>query len=85
LERGTLYTVRLQVSRGAGGIRGLFGGRTSPLTVSFDEEARGLATRRHRTIELSELEPGSYALQVSVSTDDGRDGTRSHDFQLVER
>jgi hypothetical protein len=85
LEQGTPYTVRLQVSRGAGGIRGLFGGRTSPVTVSFDEEARGPATRRHRTIELRDLEPGSYALQVSVSTDDGRDGTRNHDFQMVER
>ncbi len=85
LERGTPYTVRLHVSRGAGGIRGLLGGRTSPVTLSFDEQARGPATRRHRTIVLPELQAGSYALQVSVSTDDGRDGSRSHDFQLVER
>ena len=85
LERGTPYIVRLQVSRGAGGIRGLLGGRSSPVRVSFDEEARGPATRRHRTIELPDLEPGSYALQLSVATDDGRSGNRSHDFQLVER
>lgn len=85
LERGTPYIVRLQVSRGAGGIRGLLGGRSSPVRVSFDEEARGPATRRHRTIELPDLEPGSYALQLSVATDDGSSGNRSHDFQLVER
>ncbi len=85
LERGTPYTVRLQVSRGAGGVRGLFGGRTSPVAVSFDEEARGPASRRHRTVELPELEAGSYALELTVEQSDGGDASRRHDFQLVER
>jgi hypothetical protein len=85
LERGAPYTVRLQVSQQAGGIRGLFGGRSSPVTVSFDEEARGPATRRHRTIEVPGLEPGSYALELSVAVGDGGDASRRHDFQLVER
>ncbi len=85
LERGAPYTVRLQVSQQAGGIRGLFGGRSSPVTVSFDEEARGPATRRHRTIEVPGLEPGSYALELNVAVGDGGDASRRHDFQLVER
>jgi len=85
LLRDTRYTVRLEVSGSAGGVRGLLGGHTSPVTVSFDEKARGPATRRHRTVRLPDLEPGGYALEVGVTTDDGRKASRRHDFQIVDR
>ncbi len=84
LARGTSYTVTVSLSRKAGGIGGLFGGRDRPVAMSFDEEARGPATRRHRNIALPDLEAGSYTLAVSVALDDGRELTRQHEVQLLD-
>jgi serine/threonine-protein kinase len=85
LAAGTSYLVTVSLSRKAGGIGGLFGGRDRPVAMSFDEEARGPATRRHRDIALPDLEAGSYTLAVLVTLADGRELAREHQFQLLDR
>jgi hypothetical protein len=50
LPEGTHHAVRLGLSRRARGLRGVFGGRSSRVTVSYEETARGPATRRHRPL-----------------------------------
>ena len=72
LARGTSYTVAVSLSRKAGGIGGLFGGRDRPVAVSYDEEARGPATRRHRSIAVPDLA-------------DGHELTRQHEVQFLDR
>ncbi len=85
LTKDTPYTVRLEVSQAAGGIRGMLGGRSSVVTVSFDETARGPATRRHRTLDLPKLKAGGYALEVDVRTKAGREESHQNDFQFIDR
>ncbi len=85
LAEGTAYTVGISLSRKAGGIGGLLGGRDRPVAVSFDEAARGPATRRHRDITVPDLRPGSYTLAVSIRLADGRVLSREHDVQLLGR
>jgi len=85
LAKGTPYTVEVALSRKAGGIGGLFGGRDRPLAVTYDEKAHGPATRRHRDIALPQIDPGSYTLAVTVTLDDGQELRREHEVQLLER
>ena len=85
LAEGTAYTVGISLSRKAGGIGGLLGGRDRPVAVSFDETARGPATRRHRDITVPDLRPGSYTLAVLITLTGGREIRREHDVQLLGR
>ncbi len=89
LESGTQYRANLLVTRnedGAGAlgtVRKLLGGSNRPLSVSFDDRTDGSATRRHRSIELGQLEPGSYRVTLVVTDDRGRRRERSHAFVVT--
>jgi GWxTD domain-containing protein len=55
-----------------GRIRGLFGGRRSPVQIAFDAVATGPVTRVRRAVELGDLKRGAYQLTVRVA--DPRNG-----------
>jgi GWxTD domain-containing protein len=69
-----------------GAIRGLFGGRRSPVLLEFDAPAQGPVTREHRGIELRDIPKGNYRLTVIISDPaTGASATRTQRFQVVAR
>jgi len=77
LERGTPFTTRIEVRKEGGGsifgwIGRLFGGGGPPISLTFEGVAEGRHTRASRTIDISDLKPGSYKLKVVVE-DPARD------------
>jgi hypothetical protein len=84
LDRGTAVTTRISVAKNQSGLKRIFGG-VAPVLMSFDEAARGPATRRHRTVDLADMPPGSYTLALTVSDERGRERERSVYFQITSR
>jgi hypothetical protein len=84
LEKGIPLTTRIAVAKNESGLRRLFGS-VAPVIVTYDETARGPATRRHRTLDLGALPAGSYTLALTVSDDQGRRRERSIDFRIAPR
>jgi GWxTD domain-containing protein len=91
LARGAAYhtVVRLDREGGRslfGAIRGLFGGRRSPVLLEFDAAAAGPVTREHRGVALRDVAKGSYRLTVVISDPaTGASATRTQRFQVVAR
>ena len=78
------FTTSVTVKRNGGGLRKLFGGGVGPVTATYDERARGEATRRHRTVAFNEMPTGSYTLELTVTDAAGRVRTKSTAFQVAE-
>lgn len=72
LEKGTSYTTRITVTLQQSGLQKLIGGRVAPITASFEEKARGPATRRHRSFDLGGMPRGSYTVRVRVTDENKR-------------
>ena len=83
LEAGTPYHVDVVVG-GQGGLRRLLGGGSRPVKVSYDEVADGARERYHRSVDVGELEPGTYSLTVSYSDGEGRTRERRQEFRIAE-
>jgi hypothetical protein len=84
LERGAPFRTRITVTKNQSGLRRMLG-RVEPVTMTLDEAAAGLATRRHRTVKFSQMPAGSYSLTVVVTDDNGRKRERMLALQVVER
>lgn len=65
LEAGEEYRYRLTLSRLKGGV---FGGRTTALTLSGAEKAQGQITAVRRFLDVRSLKPGRYELEVLYDT-----------------
>jgi serine/threonine protein kinase len=85
LEKSTPYTAAITVTKTESGLRRLFGNSVGPVRVSYDEIARGPATRRHHTIEFSDMPPGSYWLEVVVTDAQGRRRAKGTGVRVLER
>ena len=69
-----------------GAIRGLFGGRRSPVLLAFDAVSEGPATRVHRSVDLRGVGRGEYVLTVRLTDPaSGRVIVRTRRFQVVAR
>ena len=84
LDPGTPYHVDVTVASGQSGLRKLLGGGSRPVKVSYDEVAAGARERHHRTVDLGELETGSYSLTITFSDASGRIRERRQDFRITE-
>lgn len=82
LPPGTPYRTRLAVRKPGGGIfRKIFGGGTA-LELTFEQDHPGGVDRILREVSLERVSPGDYRLEVTVSTDDGREASRVRTFTV---
>ena len=85
LEEGTAFSTRVSVVKNESGLRRLFGSSVEPIVVSYDETARGPATRRHRTLSFEAMPPGSYTMDIVVIDGSGRRREKDLEFQVIAR
>jgi len=76
LAAGTAYRTEITLEPAGGPslfgrVRALFGGRRTPVRLSFDAVASGAVTRVRRSIGLGDLKRGAYVLTVTVSDPHG--------------
>jgi GWxTD domain-containing protein len=86
LHPGSPYEVRLAVKRQGGGgglFHKIFGGGGAALSLKFNARAAGPLESAHRGLQLERLKPGNYALEVTVTDDQGRRDQRTRAFQVV--
>jgi len=86
LRPGAPYQVRLAVRRQGGGgglFRKIFGGGSAALSLKFDAQAVAALESAHRGLQLDQLKPGSYVLEVTVTDDQGRRDQRMRPFKVV--
>jgi GWxTD domain-containing protein len=81
---GERYRVEVKVIRpgGLGPISRIFGGGGAAITVKFEEEASGTRVPVQRTLDLRQLRPGNYTLEVTVEQG-GKKVRRRAPFQVV--
>jgi GWxTD domain-containing protein len=86
LSSGTPYTVRISVRKrgGGGGIfRKIFGGGGAAISLKFDEQATFPVASSTRALDLKQLKPGHYTLEVIVDDGRGRTDRRTAEFEVV--
>ncbi|MFL5608916.1 MAG: hypothetical protein ACJ8AD_20840, partial [Gemmatimonadaceae bacterium] len=79
------FKTRVTVSREASGLQRLLGGSVQPVVAIWDETADKAAIRRHRTLEFSDMPPGTYRLLVVVTDAKGRRREADTEFEAVDR
>jgi tRNA A-37 threonylcarbamoyl transferase component Bud32 len=85
LEKEAPYTATVSVTKSESGLRRLLGSSVEPVRVSYDETARGPATRRHHTLDVSHMPPGAYWLEVVVTDGEGRRRAKATGLRLLDR
>ncbi len=85
LVAGTPYRTDIAIRRPTGGsvFRRVFGGGGAAIQFGFDGIHPGGLEAARREVSLAELKPGSYRLEVVVSTRDGRTAVRHRAFTVV--
>ena len=53
-----------------------------PVVVSFRDKSDGVATRRHRELEIGKLKPGTYTLELTVTDSRGRERKQLQKIQV---
>jgi hypothetical protein len=84
LEADTPFRTNVSVTRNTSGLRRIFGEGVKPVTASYEDNARGPALRRHRSLSLDELPAGTYTLAVAITDNRGRQRTRAVEFQVTD-
>lgn len=87
LPADSAYTTRISVRPlSGGGIRRLFGGGGSKIDVRFDDVARtdALGHVQETRRLASDLRPGRYHMEISVTTRDGRTVTTATEFEVQD-
>ena len=81
---GERYRIEVKVTRpgGLGPISRLFGGGGAEISVRFEEEAGAPRVPIQRTLDLRQLRPGNYTLEVTVEQG-GKRVRRRSPFQVV--
>lgn len=85
LDAGTAYRTDIAIRRPSGGsvLRRVLGGGGAAIKFGFDGIHPGGLEAVRREVSLNELKPGSYTLEVVVSTRDGRTATRQRALTVV--
>ncbi len=87
LRRASSYTVELAVRRKGGGgglLRKIFGGKSTAISLKYQERAEGPVAASHRSLKLDRLKPGAYTLELTVSDGNNRQDRRTRDFQVID-
>ncbi len=86
LGSGDQYQSQLVITKkGAPAILSRLLGGDRPIRLTYDEQAKGKATRVHRSIELGASQPGSYRLELTVTGPGGGRRSETQSFQLISR
>lgn len=83
LPSGTAYRGRVEVTQRRAVKKG--SAKPKPVVVSFKDRVDGVETRRHRELELRNLKPGAYTLQLSVIDNRGRERKAVQKIQVQPR
>jgi hypothetical protein len=81
LPSGTAYRGRVQVAAPRSGKKKR-SARPKPVVVSFQDKSDGVATRRHRELEIGKLKPGMYTLELTVIDGRGRERKQLQKIQV---
>lgn len=74
LTRGTPYNVELTVGKQSGG--------RPDITVRYEERSDSVVTRSRRSVVLEKVSQGTYVLQLTITTPDGRRAVRRAAFEV---
>ena len=83
LPSGSAYRGRLQITQQRVAKKG--SAKPKTLIVNFKDEVDGVATRREREVELRNLKPGAYNIELSVVDGRGRERKTQRKMQLKGR
>lgn len=83
LPSGSAYRARLQITQQRVAKKG--SAKPKTLIVNFKDEVDGVATRREREVELRNLKPGAYNIELSVVDARGRERKTQRRMQLKAR
>jgi hypothetical protein len=83
LPSGSAYRGRLQITQQRVAKKG--SAKPKTLIVNFKDEVDGVATRREREVELRNLKPGAYNIELSVVDGRGRERKTQRRMQLKAR
>jgi hypothetical protein len=79
------FKTRVSVTRESSGLQRFFGGSVQPVVAIWDEAADKPAIRRHRTLDFSDMLPGTYSVAVVVTDAKGRKREADTEFEVVAR
>jgi hypothetical protein len=86
LPSGTAYRGRLEITQQQVARKSKkSSAKPKTLIVNFKDEVDGVATRREREVELRNLKPGAYTIQLSVVDSRGRERKAQQRMQLKAR
>ena len=86
LPSGTAYRGRLEITQQQAAKKNKkSSAKPKKLIVNFKDEVDGVATRREREVELRNLKPGTYTIQLSIVDDRDRERTTQRKMQLKAR
>ncbi len=83
LPSGTAYRGRLAITQQR--VAKKTSAKPKTLIVNFKDEVDGVATRREREVELRNLKPGAYNIELSVVDGRGRERKTQRKLQLKAR
>jgi predicted Ser/Thr protein kinase len=72
LAKGTGFRTQVTITKSESGLNRLFGRSVGSVNGKYDETAPGPATRRHRSLDMSDMPPGAYWVNVVVTDEKGR-------------
>ena len=77
LSSGSAYRGRVELTKQTvAGKKKKKSARPKPLVISFRDQVDGVATRRHRELNLGSAKPGAYTLELTVADKQGRERKR---------
>ena len=77
LSSGSAYRGRVELTKQTvAGKKKKKSARPKPLVISFRDQVDGVATRRHRELNLASAKPGAYTLELTVADKQGRERKR---------
>jgi hypothetical protein len=83
LPSGSAYRGRLQITQQRVAKKG--SAKPKTLMVNFKDEVDGVATRREREVELRNLKPGAYTLEITVTDARGRERKSLQKIRVTSR
>jgi hypothetical protein len=86
LRKGAAYTTDIVVRRTSQSrLKRIVGGTVRPVSGRFVDVASSHRSRRRRTINISGLPPGAYALDVVIVDAKDRRRERNQQFEIVQK
>jgi serine/threonine protein kinase len=83
LPSGTPYRASLRLYKREDFLKKVFGDKSKPIAVTFQDQVDGAATRRSRNFALGTAQPGAYSLELSIRDNRGRERRRVQSLTVI--